>query len=114
MDVPGPSGGPTLSVVVPVFRSAGILRELYTRLTTVLTELGDDYELVLVEDGGGDEFVHGVTPGGAVYKIARNALGNGSEFAGACFSPDGSTLFVNIQTPGITLAISGPWHRRVA
>lgn len=32
-----------------------------------------------------------------------------SEFAGACWSPDGRTLFVNIQTPGITFAIDGPW-----
>ena len=34
----------------------------------------------------------------------------GSEWAGATFSPDGKTLFVNIQTPGITFAISGPWE----
>ena len=33
-----------------------------------------------------------------------------SEWAGATFSPDGTTLFVNIQTPGITLAITGPWE----
>jgi secreted PhoX family phosphatase len=32
-----------------------------------------------------------------------------SEFCGACWSPDGRTLFVNIQTPGITVAITGPW-----
>ena len=31
------------------------------------------------------------------------------EFAGACYSPDGKWLFVNIQTPGITFAITGPW-----
>ena len=31
------------------------------------------------------------------------------EFAGACFDPTGRYLFVNIQTPGITFAISGPW-----
>jgi uncharacterized protein len=34
---------------------------------------------------------------------------NDSEFAGATFSPDGRTLFVNIQDPGLTLAIWGPW-----
>ena len=34
----------------------------------------------------------------------------GSEWAGATFSPDGATLFVNIQTPGITFAITGPWQ----
>jgi hypothetical protein len=35
------------------------------------------------------------------------------EFAGACFSPDGSHLFVNIQSPGITFAITGPWRRGI-
>lgn len=34
-----------------------------------------------------------------------------SEWAGAVFSPDGHTLFVNLYTPGITLAITGPWER---
>ncbi len=32
------------------------------------------------------------------------------EWAGATFSPDGRWLFVNIQTPGITFAITGPWQ----
>jgi secreted PhoX family phosphatase len=35
----------------------------------------------------------------------------GNEFAGATFSPGGRYLFVNIQTPGITFAITGPWER---
>ncbi|MGH8131117.1 MAG: alkaline phosphatase PhoX [Steroidobacteraceae bacterium] len=35
----------------------------------------------------------------------------GEEWAGACFDPDGEVLFVNIQTPGITFAIWGPWER---
>ncbi|MEL7538072.1 MAG: alkaline phosphatase PhoX [Pseudomonadota bacterium] len=35
----------------------------------------------------------------------------GSEFAGATFSLFGRVLFVNIQTPGITFAITGPWRR---
>ncbi|RPE76978.1 alkaline phosphatase PhoX [Vulcaniibacterium tengchongense] len=34
-----------------------------------------------------------------------------SEFCGACWDPLGHTLFVNIQTPGITFAITGPWGR---
>lgn len=65
-------------------------------------------DLIVCEDGGAPQFVTGVTPQGACYHIAKNAL-NGKEFAGATFSPDGSTLFVNIQTPGLTLAITGPW-----
>jgi secreted PhoX family phosphatase len=32
------------------------------------------------------------------------------EFAGSTFSPDGGTLFVNIQaSAGMTFAIWGPW-----
>ncbi|UNK49372.1 PhoX family protein [Lysobacter sp. S4-A87] len=34
-----------------------------------------------------------------------------SEFCGACWDPFSQTLFVNIQTPGITVAITGPWER---
>ena len=33
-----------------------------------------------------------------------------SEFAGPRFSPDGTWLFVNIQVPGITCAITGDWE----
>jgi uncharacterized protein len=50
-----------------------------------------------------------VTPDGKVSKFARNAL-NRSELAGVTFSPDGSTLFVNIYNPGVTVAITGPWQ----
>ncbi len=32
-----------------------------------------------------------------------------SEFAGACWEPSGRVLFCNVQTPGITFAITGPW-----
>jgi hypothetical protein len=35
----------------------------------------------------------------------------GSEWAGACFDPAGEVLFVNIQYPGITFAIWGPWAK---
>jgi len=33
------------------------------------------------------------------------------EWAGACFDPSGEWLFVNIWSPGITFAITGPWRR---
>lgn len=65
--------------------------------------------LILCEDGKADEFVKGLTPDGRLYPIARNAHPDKSEFAGACFAPDGETLFVNVQSPGATYAIRGPW-----
>lgn len=65
--------------------------------------------LILCEDGADDQpqYLRGVTPDGRLYPLAANGH---SEFAGACFSPDGSTLFVNVQSPGITFAIAGPWR----
>jgi secreted PhoX family phosphatase len=70
-------------------------------------------DLIVCEDGKEDNFVVGITPKGRLYHLARNAH-NQSEFAGACFSPDRRTLFVNLQDPGITFAIWGPWAKRMA
>lgn len=53
--------------------------------------------------------LRGVTPEGKVYTLGRNVHADNSEFCGACFSPDGGTLFVNLQNPGFTLAVTGPW-----
>jgi undecaprenyl-phosphate 4-deoxy-4-formamido-L-arabinose transferase len=47
-----------LSVVVPVYRSEGSLRELHRRLVDVLDGLVSSFEVVLVEDGGGDRSWH--------------------------------------------------------
>jgi secreted PhoX family phosphatase len=77
--------------------------------------------LVLCEDGGGEEFLHGLTVNGEIFPFAKNnvvlngerngIVGDfrGSEWAGACYSPDGKWLFANLQSPGITVAITGPW-----
>jgi hypothetical protein len=51
--------------------------------------------------------LRGVTPHGAVYPFAL--LHEDTELAGACFSPDGRTMFVNVYSPTATLAIRGPW-----
>lgn len=69
--------------------------------------------LVLCEDGEGVQRLHGLTTEGNVFEFARNAVPGYEtmEFAGATFAPDGRTLFVNIQTPGLTLAIWGPWEQ---
>jgi secreted PhoX family phosphatase len=67
-------------------------------------------DLVICEDRSTPRIV-GVTPKGEIYHFAKN-VGYESEFAGATFSPDGKTLFVNIQGPGLTLAIEGPWEQR--
>jgi uncharacterized protein len=94
--------------------------------------------LILCEDNSGAtsndaERLLGLTLHGDIFTFAKNninftaaGLGNytreesGSvytqdfrqnEWAGACFNQVGDWLFVNIQTPGITFAITGPWAR---
>ncbi|MEU6854261.1 alkaline phosphatase PhoX [Actinacidiphila alni] len=75
--------------------------------------------LILAEDGVGVQHLFGALDDGRTYPLARNELNIGteqepeySEFTGVTFSPDGDTLFANIQTPGIMLAITGPWRRQ--
>ncbi len=66
-------------------------------------------DVVICEDSN-DARIIGITPAGKAYIIAQNIGYRDSEFAGPVFSPSGKTLFVNIQSPGLTLAITGPWH----
>jgi secreted PhoX family phosphatase len=54
-----------------------------------------------------DNHLRGITPAGRAYDFAR--LRTQTELAGACFSPDGRWLFVNVYSPTATLAIMGPW-----
>jgi secreted PhoX family phosphatase len=71
--------------------------------------------LILCEDqytADVDNHLRGVTPAGEPYDFAM--LHPETELAGACFSPDGSTMFVNMFSPGKTLAITGPWGRFAA
>ncbi len=89
--------------------------------------------VVVCEDGGSAQYLRGISRSGEIFDFARN-LHNTTEFAGACFSPDGRTLFVNIygrstvrttqpyKSPvliptgpeqrerALTLAIWGPWR----
>ena len=77
--------------------------------------------LALCEDGETDDHVRGLTLDGEIFPFAKNNVvldgeRNGiagdfrhSEFAGVVYSPAGDWLFVNVQTPGITFAITGPW-----
>ncbi len=85
--------------------------------------------LLLCEDAAGDgvfgERLIGLTGNGQAFTFAINNINlavarnprvpardyRNNEWAGACYSPDGRWLFVNIQTPGVTFAITGPWGR---
>jgi uncharacterized protein len=93
--------------------------------------------LIVCEDSSGMQLLRGISKDGQIFDFAKN-IHNNIEFAGACFSPDGQTLFVNlfgrltartltpfgspVQIPlltlgksaekselAMTLAIWGPW-----
>ena len=49
------TGSPTISVVVPVFRSAGSLDELVTRTVAALEPIAQAFEILLVNDGSPDD-----------------------------------------------------------
>jgi uncharacterized protein len=55
-----------------------------------------------------DNHLRGISPAGAAYALAKLRLQ--TELAGACFSPDGKVMFLNVFSPTMTLAITGPWH----
>jgi secreted PhoX family phosphatase len=77
--------------------------------------------LVLCEDGSSIPSMHGLTVDGQLFRFAQNSAMlagernglrgdyRGSELSGVNFSPDGRWMFANMQRPGITFAITGPW-----
>jgi uncharacterized protein len=69
-----------------------------------------DGQLFVAEDSLDGNFLRRVGLGGEIVPFARNARSTG-EFAGPCFSPDGRTLFINMQEDQLTLAIRGPFDR---
>ena len=91
-----------------------------------ITIVPQTQDIFLCEDGPGEQFVRGVTQDGEIYDFAKTQT-NDSEFCGACFDPDGQTLYVNQQggrgvdergmpnpgvDPAVTYAIYGPFERR--
>ncbi len=80
--------------------------------------------IAVCEDGNGVvQRIHGMTSDGRLFPFIRNRVilrgerhtyrgdFRDREFAGVCFSPDGQWMFFNIQTPGITFALTGPWQK---
>jgi secreted PhoX family phosphatase len=109
---------PERDVLRLVFESTGATQLSMPDNVTVSPRGG----LVLCENGNAPTaHVHGLTRDGHIFRFARNNVRltgerNGltgdfrrQEFAGATFSPDGRWLFFNVQVPGITCAVTGPW-----
>jgi len=55
--LPAARPSPTLSVVVPLYNEELVINEMYRRLTGVLQQCVDSYEIVMVNDGSRDRTV---------------------------------------------------------
>jgi dolichol-phosphate mannosyltransferase len=72
------AAAPYFSVILPIYNEAGVIGELYGRLTAVLDKLGRPYELVFVDDGSRDSSfamlrdLHASDPRVRVLQFSRN------------------------------------------
>jgi hypothetical protein len=120
----------------PTAAEAGLLTLVFESPSSAVLDSPDNLcvtpsgAVLFCEDdaSGGDNDAHPLAPGfvnvdrliglsrdGVPFEFALN-IASQTEFAGACFSPDGNILFVNIfgdATPlsGMTCAITGPWRQ---
>ncbi len=72
-----------------------------------------DGDLIVCEDGYeaiANNYLRGITPEGKAYAFGHVRVQ--SETAGVCFAPDGRTMFLNVYSPTMTLAITGPFGAR--
>lgn len=122
----GDAGGGQIWVYEPTTRDEGRLTLLFESRHRELLDMPDNIcfhpksnLLFMCEDGDytdkgrlpRDNYVRILTPSGKIADFAKNIVPGfeTAEFAGATFSPDGRTLFVNLQQAGMTFAIWGDW-----
>jgi secreted PhoX family phosphatase len=114
---------PGRETITLVYQSADPARLENPDNITIVPQTGD---VLLCEDSPSEQFIRGVTIDGEIYDFAKSQT-NSTEFCGACFDPDGNTLYVNQQgdrgvdesgqpapgvPPGVTYAIYGPFGNR--
>ncbi len=123
----GNNKGGQIWLYTPTSKDEGLLTLLFESPTREILDMPDNIclhpkknLLFICEDsdytgteGTVDNFIRILTPDGKIADLAKNITPNfaSGEFAGAAFSKDGSTLFVNIQSVGVTLAIWGDWDK---
>ena len=111
-----PTFGPGWGQVWALDPAAGKLHMVYQSPSDSVLELPDNLavsrrgSLVLCEDGEAPNHIRGLTPNGELFDFAQN-IGSDAEFTGATFSPNGQVLFFNVQSPGATYMVWGPFGK---
>lgn len=95
----------------------GILDVVYQSTSTADLRLPDNVTasprgtLILCEDNTGPNRLQALNRWGGLTTFAQRNDLPAVEFAGACFSPNGQTMYVNLNAgSALTVAIWGPWH----
>jgi uncharacterized protein len=123
----GANGGGQVWMYAPTGRDEGTLTLLFESPSREILDMPDNIclrpktDLLFIcedsdyvgEGGTTDNFMRILTPDGKIADFAKNITPKreSSEFAGATFSKDGKTLFVNLQTVGATFAVWGDWNK---
>ena len=102
----------------PSGKNQGVLTLLFEPTDPSILNMPDNIcltrggNLAICEDNGVTNCIRVLNRKGEIFDLAKNTFEGFAdrEFAGVTFSPDFKTLFVNIQVPGVTLAIWGPWQ----
>ena len=102
---------------VPTDKDSGTLTLLFEPTEPSLLNMPDNLclnrngNVVICEDNGVSVHLRVMNQEGRFGTLAKNIVPgyDNREFAGVTMSPDFKTLFVNIQIPGMTFAIWGPW-----
>ena len=101
---------------LPTSAAAGELRLVFESPSRDILDSPDNMVLspegglVLCEDGSGEQFIRELDGEGRIANLVRSRP-DASEFAGACFSPDGRVLFFNVygsqdpEDPAATYAL---------
>ena len=123
----GNNGGGQIWMYQATSRTEGKLTLIFESPDRTLLDMPDNIclrpnsnEIFICEDsdyvaegGTADNYIRILTTDGRIADFAKNIAPGfeTGELAGAVFSADGKTLFVNLQTKGATLAIWGDWGR---
>jgi len=111
---------PTLSIVAPVFNEELILPELYRRLAEALDGAGEDWELVLVNDGSSDRSfeimreLHAADPRVRVINFSRNFGHQIAITAGADYAQGDAVIIIDADLqdpPHVILDLVAKWRQ---